>query len=129
MSKIVLARPTEVGGATWPLIHMTLDVRADDTADQRVFRLSGELDMATSPRLERVLSGVLAAMPPALAIDLAGLTFLDSTGIRVLIDAGRRASGQGCAFTLLSPRPNVLRMLRLTGAGWMTTVVTDPARV
>lgn len=78
-------------------------------------RLRGELDMATAPRLGAVLDEALDAMPHQVRLDLSELTFLDSTGIRVLVTACHRAKDQNCRFTLQSPRDAVLRTLKLTG--------------
>lgn len=97
-------------------LHRTGFHAAVDRADGTVsIRLQGELDMSTAPALGRNLTEALDAMSHAISLDLSGLTFLDSTGIRVLMSAHRRAAGQGCAFILRSPQPSVLRVLKLTG--------------
>jgi anti-sigma B factor antagonist len=56
--------------------------------------LIGELDLATSPLLERALEDVAASAGGRVVVDLRGLTFMDSTGLRVLMRwdlAGREA--------------------------------------
>jgi anti-sigma B factor antagonist len=56
--------------------------------------LTGELDLATSPALERTLHDLPAAAGGRVVVDLRGLTFMDSTGLRVLMRwdlAGREA--------------------------------------
>ena len=78
-------------------------------------RLVGELDMATAPELRRTLDAALEARPARLSIDLRELTFTDSTGLRELVSASRRADRCGCSFTLRFPRRSVLKALRLTG--------------
>ena len=89
--------------------------RSDAVDDTAVIRLQGDLDLATAPRVGQSLASALDARPAVLALDLEELTFLDSTGIRVLIAAHRRAEGQGSRFILRSPQPPVLRTLKLTG--------------
>lgn len=79
-----------------------------------VVRLQGQLDLATAPALTRVLVRALDARPEAVIIDLAELTFLDSTGIHQLVSADRRARSRGCGFALRSPRRQVLKVLQLT---------------
>jgi anti-anti-sigma factor len=86
--------------------------RVDGTV---VIQLQGELDMCSAPALGRDLTEALDGMPHTISLDLSGLTFLDSTGIRVLVSAHRRAAAQGTGFILRSPRPSVLRVLKLTG--------------
>lgn len=93
--------------------------RADGTV---IIRLQGELDMSTAPALGRNLTEALDAMPHAISLDLSGLTFLDSTGIRVLMSSHRRAARQGCAFILRSPQPSVLRVLKLTGINQLLVI-------
>ena len=91
--------------------HAGVD-RLDGTV---VIRLQGELDMCAAPTLGRDLTEALDGMPHTISLDLSGLTFLDSTGIRVLVGAHRRAAAQGCGFILRSPQRSVLRVLKLTG--------------
>ena len=85
------------------------------TDDTIVLRLQGELDMATAPALGRTLHTALGAGPSILALDLRELTFVDSTGIRVLITACRQAEKAGCRFVLRSPSRSVRKALLLTG--------------
>ena len=84
----------------------------------------GELDLATAPALARVLSSALDRRPAELHLDLGPLTFVDSTGIRVLLDAWHRAEAVGCSFVLRSPRRSVARTLRLVGAGHLVAAAS-----
>ena len=96
-----------------------------DEGDTLVLKLQGELDMASAPGLGRALSTALDAGPSVLTLDLAELTFLDSTGLRVLITACRRAGTQGCTFVIRSPSRSVLKTLQLTGVDRL--MVIEPA--
>jgi len=53
--------------------------------------LRGELDLSTTDRVQRELDRVEAASPSVLKLDLSGLTFLDSTGLRLIVAADQRA--------------------------------------
>lgn len=88
-------------------------------------RLEGELDMASAPRFERVLNTALEHCASTVALDLSELTFLDSTGIHVLISADRRATHQGCTFVLRSPTRSVLKVLRLTGVDRLMVIESE----
>lgn len=55
------------------------------------------------------------------------VTFVDSTGLGVFVAASRRAARIGCSFVLRSPRPNVLRTLRLTGIDGRINIETGDA--
>jgi anti-anti-sigma factor len=54
-----------------------------------VITVDGELDLATAPELRAALEGI-EGNGHRTTIDLADCTFIDSTGIRVIVDAGRR---------------------------------------
>lgn len=80
-----------------------------------VVRLTGDLDLATAGLLRGTLRELLAGERPSrnLTLDLAGLDFLDVTGLDVLLDTQRIIAAGGGGLTLRSPRPMVVRMLRL----------------
>jgi anti-sigma B factor antagonist len=90
-------------------------VTVDSSDRSTVLKLDGELDVATAPALEEAMASAFGADPSSMVVDLTDLTFLDSTGIRVLVTAGRVAEGTGCAIVLMAPTAPVLRALRLTG--------------
>jgi len=80
-----------------------------------VLRLHGELDLATAGTLEEALDEALAGGAGRLVLDLSGLSFIDSTGISLLIGAiGREADGVAVRF-VPSEAPGVTRVLRVTG--------------
>ena len=54
-------------------------------ASPPVIRLRGELDVAGEDEFDRALGVVMAASPSSVAIDLSGVTFIGSTGIRALV--------------------------------------------
>ena len=97
-----------------------------DEADTVVLRLQGELDMATAPGLGRALNTALDAQPAVLALDFSELTFLDSTGLRVLITACRRSLAQSCTFVIRSPSRSVLKTLQLTGVDQLMVIEPGP---
>jgi anti-sigma B factor antagonist len=109
-----IGQPDGIGGAS-TLLRTGFHSVSDSLGDTIMIRLQGELDMASAPGLGGALDTALDAKPSVLVLDLTELTFLDSTGIRVLITACRRAGAEGASFILRSPRRSVLKALRLTG--------------
>jgi anti-anti-sigma factor len=91
-----------------------------------VVKASGEIDIYTAPALRDVLQEALAAAPRKLVIELAEVTFLDSTGLSVIIHAFRRAQDFGCQFGLQSPTPRVVRLLELTGLHRVLPIALPP---
>ena len=82
--------------------------------DRHIVAVTGELDMATAERLwERIEP--LFAPGAVVVLDGTDMSFLDSSGLRVLLQAGRRATEQGAAFRLVAPQEAVRRVLDLTG--------------
>ena len=84
-----------------------------------VLRVSGELDLASVPRLEEALATVSA---DPTVIDLSECTFLDSSGVRVLASAGRELSEAGRRFAVVTSDPGLLRVLEITGVDTMLAV-------
>jgi anti-sigma B factor antagonist len=79
-----------------------------------VLRLSGELDHGGAT----ALTGAVDQLPPlteGLALDLADVPFVDSSGLSALIHAIRRAGADGGTLTIRRPTPLLVRLLETTG--------------
>jgi anti-anti-sigma factor len=87
---------------------------ATPTADGTVtVTASGELDMTSAPELIRVLRTAIQAHGPSrVDLDLTGVTFMDSTGVQVLVAANADVGG---GLHITGTSPPVYRLLRLTG--------------
>ena len=77
--------------------------------------IRGELDLATCPELEAVLAQQASA-DHRVVLDLSELRFIDSSGIRVLLMASRRAQREGSELGLIRGQEPVMRTLALCGA-------------
>lgn len=87
---------------------------SDDESGALVVRVEGELDLATAPRLIDALGEARAresAVP--LVLDLERVTFMDSTGVRSLLEVERMRRDTGRPVALLSPSAAVTRVLDL----------------
>lgn len=73
--------------------------------------VGGELDLATAGHLERAVSACLSAGSPDVALDLAGVTFMDRSGIHALLLAQRLVNAGGGRFRLVALSPSVGRIL------------------
>jgi len=83
--------------------------------NQSVFvRLAGDLDMVEAQTLEAELRRIEEERPHLLVIDLSELSFLDSFGIRTLIDAERRARAAGRELALVRARDSIQEIFRVT---------------
>lgn len=96
--------------------EIPFDVRVERHADHLRLVLTGELDLHREATLRGSLDGVLAEEAPArLVLDVRGLQFLDSSGLRALLTCRDRARAVGVPLTLaVTPGP-VTRLLDLAG--------------
>jgi anti-anti-sigma factor len=78
----------------------------------RIVRVSGELDLYTAPQLERALdrNGSTAGR---VVVDLSDCTFIDSTGLGILLMAHRHIGGS--ALVIVASSLEVLRALEVSG--------------
>jgi anti-sigma B factor antagonist len=79
-------------------------------------RLKGELDMASVPMLEPLLDELLASSGP-IFLDVAGLSFMDSSGVGLLVKTAKAADGR-CVIVhgARGPVAKVLEMTRIDAA-------------
>ncbi len=77
--------------------------------------LAGELDIATVPRVEEAIEATLTGEVQQLTVDLSGLGFVDSSGLRLFIVLDQRAAEQGWELRLLRPDAQVLTVFRVSG--------------
>lgn len=90
-----------------------ITTRADGTLDVALY---GDIDFANSPIVKDALRAAVAeAGPPGIRVDLSAVTFLDSSGIAVLVIAHRLAAAAAAAFVVEHASPAVYEHLRLTG--------------
>jgi anti-anti-sigma factor len=92
-----------------------LEVRANDGDGVATVVVEGELDIATVPVLEGALSDLESGGARTLVLDLRGLRFMDSTGLRALLSARRRAHTAGRRLRLANLQPSVARVFEVTG--------------
>ncbi|HEY1582955.1 MAG TPA: STAS domain-containing protein [Chthoniobacterales bacterium] len=65
-----------------------------------VLPLEGEIDLHVSPQIGTSLSNLVAAKPSAVVVDLSKVTYIDSSGLAVLIEAMQNIEGYGGTFAL-----------------------------
>ncbi|MGK5550335.1 STAS domain-containing protein [Actinomadura kijaniata] len=85
----------------------------------------GEVDLGSSPELRDHLLAVLCHLGPWLVLDLTRVTFVDSSGLAVLVDFWRRARAAGGELFLVGPSGAVARKLEVTGLDRRLAVCPD----
>ena len=92
-----------------------LSVRSSREDDVHTIALAGEMDLANAGEVERELIHAEATNAAKLVIALSELTFMDSTGIRLLITAHARSRTDGDRLVLIRPPARVFRVLTIAG--------------
>jgi anti-sigma B factor antagonist len=98
-----------------------LRIVVESDGGRPVVRLVGELDLAAAGDVRSSLTGLLGGGTDVV-VDLAELTFIDSSGMAVLLVANRLAHERGHNFTLRRPAPNVARALSIGGIDQVISV-------
>ena len=89
----------------------------DETVNDstHVVALRGEIDAHTAPKLGSRLFVLAEDGAKGVVVDLSEVTFMDSTGIGVLMNALRNLSIRRCKLVLVCPSERVLRPFQITG--------------
>ncbi|HEY7105680.1 MAG TPA: STAS domain-containing protein [Acidimicrobiia bacterium] len=93
-----------------------LTLERSGTEQDPVISARGEIDVATSPLLRSELTSVLAHEPERVTLDLDGVTFIDSSGLGVLVGALKRLREAGGEhFTVVNAQDSVRKVFDITG--------------
>jgi anti-sigma B factor antagonist len=92
-----------------------VDLRVSSAAERTVLSVAGEVDVANAGSLRERLEDLLTHSPRGLIVDLTPLTFIDSTGLGVLVGARNRAMEIGVPLALVCAQERVLKLFRITG--------------
>ncbi len=80
-----------------------------------VVAVSGEVDVATVPRLREQLHSLVAQGDNRIVVDLDSVDFLDSTGLGVLVGALKRVRATGGELQLICTQPRICKVFEVTG--------------
>lgn len=92
----------------------TFDVRVVEADDGPMIVARGDLDLAAHDTLRRCIESC-SARRPCVVLDVAEVTFMDSTGLNALVWAHRRLGDRPGAVILRNPSRAVVRVLEIAG--------------
>jgi len=92
---------------------MLLTVHQDN--DHTVLSAAGEIDLSTSENLDGAVVEALDQGTSHLTLDLSEVTFLDSSGLGVIVKALKRAKEVNVTFDVVAANDRVLKVFKLTG--------------
>jgi anti-sigma B factor antagonist len=93
------------------------DVEVSPADGAVLVRVTGDVDLATSPQLRAALDDAIGAGADAVRLDMGGVTFLDSSGISVLVDAQQRLQDTSSKLVLHGVGDQIKRVLEISGLG------------
>lgn len=96
------------------MIQHEFNIETSESETSVRILVAGELDLATAPLLDGEVRQV-EATAASLVIDLSGVTFMDSSGLRLLVDAHQRSQENGNRLQIIEGSEPVRRVLRLSG--------------
>ncbi|MDZ7578574.1 MAG: STAS domain-containing protein [Candidatus Nanopelagicales bacterium] len=94
---------------------MEFGIETRDVGDQTIVAVTGELDVYTAPDFEACLEELVKAGKTKLVIDLTGVSFLDSTGLGVMVKALKWVREAGGRLRVVADEDRIARVFRITG--------------
>ncbi len=94
---------------------MELSISSENRGSACVVRLSGEVDVYTSPQLKQELVALSDSACEHVVVDMEKLDFIDSSGLGVLVGGLRRMKERDGTLRLVCPKDSILKIFRITG--------------
>ena len=94
---------------------MMLRVDTEDHADHLVVAAVGEIDASNADVVDTAISNGLMGGHKQVLLDFARVTFIDSTGLGVLVKSHRAADAAGARFAVVHPTPQTRKLIRVLG--------------
>ena len=102
---------------------ITLSLETREEGDQVRIAVEGELDLSSALTFDEEVRRAEERAPRTLVIDLSGLRFLDSTGLRLIMSAQARAKKRGHRLAIVEGGHAVQRIFRLAGVNRRLDIV------
>jgi anti-sigma B factor antagonist len=104
-------RPSSGFGRTMGRLAIRTSVRGNS----HILALSGELDVASAPMLEATLADICAAGATEVVLDMAGVEFIDSSGLSAIVHGKRLCEEQNCEYSLTPAQRPAQGVFETTG--------------
>jgi anti-sigma B factor antagonist len=104
------------------------ELRINKGADSILIVLSGELDLGSAPQLEEAFEFAQRNEVRHVTVDLRDLTFLDSTGVRVFLEADLATRNGRAGISFIAGPRKVMQVLEITAVGDRLTWVHGEAQ-
>ena len=92
-----------------------MEITTEQRAGMSVLALTGRIDTAAAPDLEKELNKLIAEGNRKILVNFANVTYISSGGLRVLLATAKKLRSPGDRFGLSSLSPEVNKILKLAG--------------
>jgi len=92
-----------------------LDITTTDREEKTVLSINGRIDTSTAPDLEQAINRQIDDQKRQILLNFAGVTYISSGGLRVLLATAKKLKNPGDKFGLCCLAPEVLKILKLAG--------------
>lgn len=93
---------------------MDVSVTSRQSGDRTVIEVKGEIDVYTAPALREEISSLVDAEHTTIVVDLTQVSFMDSTGLGVLVGALKKVRTLGGDLSLVINEEKILKVFRIT---------------
>ena len=104
-----------------------MDIQQEQQGDVTIVKLSGKFDSSAAPGAETQLGAALGGGAPHLAIDMTGLEYISSAGLRVLLVLARKIQQGAGKVALFGLAPNVREVFSVSGLDTILSIQPDSA--
>jgi len=101
---------------------MLLRVDVQERDDHVLVIAAGEIDASTAHLVADAVTRALREGHPRVLLDFASVTFIDSTGLGVLVKSHRAAAAAGSVFAVVHPTPQTRKLIRVLGLDQLLAV-------
>ena len=105
---------------------MTLDIERKRLDQRTLITVQGDVDLYASPELRTAILDALRKDEGGAAVDLSGVSYMDSSGVATLVEGLRSARDHDKKFTLVAPSEAVMKVLRLAKLDSIFEVTIEP---
>lgn len=88
--------------------------------------IKGEIDIYSIEKLREIIEEKIRTQAPEIILDCSELSYMDSTGMGVLIELRNKTKEMGQKIIMINPRPNIKKLLSLTGVDKIIEIVDNP---
>jgi len=93
---------------------MAIDLELLEQDGNCIIAVKGEVDLYSSPQLREAMLKAVVKTASVLGLDLAGVTYMDSSGVATLVEGLKATGERSKSFALLTPSQSVMKVLQLS---------------